>query len=329
MWIKRDDRSSLVYGGGKVRKLEWLLANPPFVDASTLWTVGGIGSHHLVALALHLQGTGKQLHALTFAQKPTPHVRTNLAVLASLDTRLWHVRSRSCLPWGWLKYRVLAAPPRIGRYLTPGASSGIACLGFVEAALELDQQVRSGAAPRPTRVYVSAGTAGAAAGLAIGFALAGMPTELRLVSSVERIAFNHCMFDRKLAEVFAVLRSYGTSFGADERSLRRLCRRSGVTWTIDHRFVGAGYGEPTVRAHEAVALASEHGIVLETTYTGKCVAALRHDLGSEPPKGPVLFWNTHAGNDLRAHIRPAWENALPPGLARWLTRQHEGVRALV
>ena len=30
VWVKRDDASSDIYGGGKVRKLEWVLANPPY-----------------------------------------------------------------------------------------------------------------------------------------------------------------------------------------------------------------------------------------------------------------------------------------------------------
>jgi hypothetical protein len=30
VWIKRDDRTSGLYGGGKVRKLEWLLASDKY-----------------------------------------------------------------------------------------------------------------------------------------------------------------------------------------------------------------------------------------------------------------------------------------------------------
>jgi hypothetical protein len=30
--------------------------------------------------------------------------------------------------------------------------------------------------------------------------------------------------------------------------------------------------------------------------------------------GPVLLWNTHAGNDLRAHVREGWEAQCPIAL---------------
>src|SRR6185436_10411900 len=62
VWIKRDDASSDRYGGGKVRKLQWVLANPPYDGDAPIVSVGGTGSHHLLALALHLQPLGRELH---------------------------------------------------------------------------------------------------------------------------------------------------------------------------------------------------------------------------------------------------------------------------
>ncbi|MBL4686711.1 MAG: D-cysteine desulfhydrase family protein, partial [Nannocystaceae bacterium] len=53
-WIKRDDLSSSLYGGGKVRKLEFALANAPFNGQDSITSSGGLGSNHLVALALYL-----------------------------------------------------------------------------------------------------------------------------------------------------------------------------------------------------------------------------------------------------------------------------------
>ncbi len=84
VWVKRDDHSSDLYGGGKVRKFEWLLASAPFAGDGPVLSVGGIGSNHLVSLALFLRRFGRPLHALTFEQVVTPHVRDNLATIASL-----------------------------------------------------------------------------------------------------------------------------------------------------------------------------------------------------------------------------------------------------
>ena len=57
----------------------------------------------------------------------------------------------------------------------------------------------------------------------------------------------------------------------------------------------------------------------QTTYTAKCLAALRRveSLHVGAPRN-VLLWNTHGGNDLRAHVLPDWRErcpiALPPAL---------------
>src|SRR5437870_2021466 len=47
LWVKRDDESGLKYGGNKVRKLEFLLAEAKQSGARRLATLGAIGSHHV------------------------------------------------------------------------------------------------------------------------------------------------------------------------------------------------------------------------------------------------------------------------------------------
>src|SRR4051812_30463259 len=44
-WIKRDEGTSKLYGGGKVRKLEWLLGSAEYRHADAVVSVGAIGSH--------------------------------------------------------------------------------------------------------------------------------------------------------------------------------------------------------------------------------------------------------------------------------------------
>src|SRR5210317_2108674 len=52
LWIKRDDLSSPVYGGNKVRKLEFILAAAAQKKVRHLITVGGIGTNHGLATAI-------------------------------------------------------------------------------------------------------------------------------------------------------------------------------------------------------------------------------------------------------------------------------------
>jgi hypothetical protein len=63
-----------------------------------------------------------------------------------------------------------------------------------------------------------------------------------------------------------------------------------------------------------LAAAAECGLRLETTYTGKCLAAIleRARLG-ELPRGPLLFWNTYNAVDVGARApQPLDPAALPP-----------------
>jgi D-cysteine desulfhydrase len=271
--------------------------------------VGGVGSHHLLALALFLRDQERLLHALTFAQELTPHVRRNLAVLVSTGAKLWHVRSRSKLPIAWAAYHGWMRPRRPGHYLDAGASTPLGCFGFVEAGLELAEQIDAGVCPRPRTIYIAAGSAGTAAGLALGLALAGVSTHLHLVSSVEPLVFNRVLYRRKLGQALAALRGAGLSC---PRSVERLLARVPVTFEIDHRQVGRGYGVPTPAARHAVEVAAAHGIGLETTYTAKCVATVLADRGRA---GPFLFWHTHAGNDLSPYIVEGWEELVPRPIA--------------
>lgn len=311
VWIKRDDLSSPVYGGSKVRKLEWILANPPFHGREPIVSMGGIGSHHLLALALFLREQGRELHALMFETRPTPHILEDLAVMVSIGVNMWHVKTRAALPWAMARYYALARPQRIGRYMAAGASTALGCLGFVEAAFELAQQIKAGEVPRPDRIYITGGSAGTSAGLTLGLALAGVRTHVHIVSSVERWAFNDWLFRNKMNAAWTLLRAHGM---AGPRRVETLLRSNGVTYAIDAEHVGAGYGEPTAEAEEAVALGAAHGLALETTYTAKCVAALRRQ--EREQKGTALFWTTHAGNDLSSLIDPSWRERCPFRVAR-------------
>ncbi len=315
VWIKRDDLSSPVYGGGKVRKLEWALASPPFNGDEPIVTLGALGSHHLLAVALFLDLFDRRLHALIVDQVVTEHARKNLAVMASLGTQFWHVPSRARLPLAALRYYLLAPPERRGVYMEAGGSTPLASFGYVEAGLELAAQIDAGELPRPARIYVTGGTAGTCAGLAIGLALAGVHTQVRVVSAVETLLFNPVMFHLKAQSIFAELRRRGAALS--DRSARALLARAGVHVSVDQRQVGPGYAVPTPAGKAAIRRAAEHDIALEPTYTGKCMAALESDLDhGHAPAGPILFWTTHASNDLSNRIVEGWESRLPPSLAQ-------------
>src|SRR5262245_57377016 len=58
LWVKRDDESGALYGGNKVRKLEFLLGAAKAAGCTRLATLGGTGSHHVLATARYGQAHG-------------------------------------------------------------------------------------------------------------------------------------------------------------------------------------------------------------------------------------------------------------------------------
>ena len=66
-----------------------------------------------------------------------------------------------------------------------GGSSWLGAVGFVNAGLELAQQITAGEIPAPSRIYMANGTMGSSVGLSLGLALAELPIDLHAVRVVD------------------------------------------------------------------------------------------------------------------------------------------------
>jgi 1-aminocyclopropane-1-carboxylate deaminase/D-cysteine desulfhydrase-like pyridoxal-dependent ACC family enzyme len=74
LWVKRDDLTGEAYGGNKVRKLEYLLADARARGATRLVTIGAVGSHHVLATTLYGRREGFAVEAALVPQPRTDHV---------------------------------------------------------------------------------------------------------------------------------------------------------------------------------------------------------------------------------------------------------------
>jgi D-cysteine desulfhydrase len=179
-----------------------------------------------------------------------------------------------------------------------GGSSWLGTVGFVNAGLELAAQIESGGCPRPARIYIALGTMGSAAGLALGLALAGVDTEVHAVRVTDEQYANAAAAHRLVRKTADMMRHYGAPLPTGvEETIRLVCR---------DEFFGEGYGRSTPAAERAVSLAADAArLGLETTYTGKAMAALVAD--TEAGRGGLpMFWNTY--NSQRLDI----DDSAPP-----------------
>ena len=292
VFVKHDDRTNSVYGGNKVRKLEYLLHRAEERGAKRVATFGAVGSNHALATAIFAAQSNLGCTCFLAHQKPTPNIPRTLDTHLELGTEV--------VRYGGSVNRLQTFRRYIqGRrtWVIPlGGTCWLGAVGFVNAGLELAEQIRAGVMPLPSRIYIANGTMGSAAGLGLGLALAELPTELHAI----RVADNRYTRPetlQALAEKTAMLLSrLDASIPTD------LAKRTRVVWRDE--FFAGGYAAVDRDTTNAVRSAAENfGITLETTYTGKAMAALLHDLplhdhaDSDPC---FLFWNTYNSRPLPA-----------------------------
>ncbi len=298
LWVKRDDQAGTIYGGNKVRKLEFLLADPRLSASHPpgLHTLGAYGSHQVLATALYCRALGLRCAAVVLPQPPTEHARDTARLSLAAGAHLFPTRGLLDVPWQVLRARRLLSrlsPGATPLSIPPGGSSPLGNLGWVSGGLEIAAQVRAGEAPRFDAVYVAFGSGGTAVGLWLG--LGESAASLVCVRVVPALVGN-ILYLRHLAARTADL--LDAALAPEHPPLRAALRPA---LRVDGRFLGPGYGHVTPKGAEAVRRAAAVGLFLETTYTGKALAALLADADAGLLDGKrVLFINTYSSADLHA-----------------------------
>lgn len=311
--VKDDAATHGVYGGNKVRKLEFLLAAALAERAKSVLTFGYAGSNHATATAVHAESLGLGSISMLLPQENAAYLRTNLLVSAAVGAELHEYPSRATLFAGtaltMLRHRLRSG--RAPYVIAPGGSSPLGTVGFVNAAFELGAQVEAGLLPLPSLIYAAGGSLGTVVGLSIGLAVMGLPTRVVGVRVVEENFVNTSRAAGLWRKTCALLHHEDAAFPEVPFDPDRLLLRG--------EFFGGVYARVTEAAAEASGLASKlEGLRLDGTYTAKALACLVADARSgELDSRRVLFWNTRNGADLTALAAKATPSQLPPRLRRY------------
>ncbi len=287
LWIKRDDRSGALYGGNKVRKLEYFLADARARRKTRLLTIGAVGSHHVLATTVYGRQAGFEVDAVLLPQPHTEHVERNLK--AGLACGL---HARAAGSYASLPLHVAASLRADSYFITVGGSSPLGTLGYVDGARELAAQVRAGEMPEPNAIVVTCGSGSTAAGIAAGLALEGLSTRVVAVIVSDPPSLT-ASYTRWLAN--------GWKPGAADRI------------SFDVRQLGKGYGFPTEAGARATEIAKHAGIALDPTYTAKTFAAVL-DLVDSAAYGTLLYWHTLSSTPMDPLVLGAPD--IEPELAR-------------
>jgi 1-aminocyclopropane-1-carboxylate deaminase/D-cysteine desulfhydrase-like pyridoxal-dependent ACC family enzyme len=296
LFMKADNLSGPIYGGNKIRKLEFLLGEAVAQDCKRVITYGAAGSNHALATAVCCREVGLKAISILAPQETSEHVRKNILMGSAVGAKLHLYPDYTVFPevTKAISERCLEEDGMAPYIIPAGGTNATGALGFVNAAFELAEQMC------PDIIYIPMGTGGTHAGLLVGLKLAGLKTR------VEAIRVTHPRF-RKESHIRQLCNEICTKLGMDP-----VVEDSDII--IRDEFFGEEYGIPTPEGHEAVELFQQHeGIHLEDTYTGKTVAGLLHDLHSGKLNDQsVLYWNTLNSRDFSAQIADIDFHDLPP-----------------
>ena len=293
LFIKRDDLTNDVYGGNKVRKLEFLLPHAEKLGFKKLITLGGIGSNHLLATTIHGNSHGFDTIGVVMPQPVTPHVKKNMLLYVHFNTELHLAPGAAGVPGKILEammHNTLRGKPP---YFVPGGgSSAVGATGYIEAAFELRRQVQQGDLPEPDYIFVATGSSGTAAGLTAGCRAAGLNCRVVSIKVADWFMANTFTLAQLGTFASARLRAADSGFPLQIFTPGDMEMRT--------EFFGGEYGVLTPEGAEAIELMKEHAdLTLEGVYTGKAAAAMVAAARSGEIAGKnVLYWHTFNSVDL-------------------------------
>jgi len=321
LFIKRDDRSGKVYGGNKIRKLEFILGDTLHTRAKEVLTFGSAGSNHALATAIYARQLGLKSISMLVPQPNAHYVRRNLLMSyhSGAELHLYsNIRFITALAAPAVLYQLLRHRLKRGwlpRVIPMGGSSPLGAVGYVNAAFELKGQILRGEIPEPDYIYIASGSMGTAAGLMLGLKAINSKTRVVAVRVNSDSFVNAKGLVKLIYKTNSLLSSLDPSFPKLEFSEHDM--------DIRHGFFGKQYALFTKEGMEAVALMERYGgIKLEGTYTGKAFAALIDEGKKASLRDKVLlFWNTYNSLDFSKTIATIDYHQLPRCFHRYFEEE--------
>ncbi|MCF0254496.1 MAG: D-cysteine desulfhydrase family protein [Duodenibacillus sp.] len=304
IWIKREDFSGAsLFGGNKIRKLEYLLKEARDAGCDTVFTYGATQSNHAMqtACAARRCGMDPVLWLRAVVEPKAGEVRANLLLDAILgaDVHILHIKDRAA-PDVWQQFRpeIEAWRARLeseGRkvYDIPvGGSTPRGAVGFAHAYVELAGQCEA-AGVRPDYLFTPSGSGGTLAGLAAGRALLHHNVKTFAVLSGHK---PEGVYEDKAA---GIANAALELLGAQERVAAR-------DFTVLRGYVGEGYEIPYKAANDDIRLlARTEGLFADPVYSGKAFHGLMDAIrtGRVERGSTVVF--VHTGGATALFAEPA------------------------
>ncbi len=317
LYIKQDGLTGSPFGGNKVRKLEFILADAVKKGFQEVMTFGYAGSNHALATSIHAKKLGLHSISMLLRQHNAQYVRNNLLMSLYNNTEIHHYTGKkilSCaIPVQNLLHKIKRGKKPYN--IPPGGSTPRGITGFINAAFELNEQIKQNKIPKPDLLYIGLGTCGTYIGLLIGFKVLGLNIKIVPVRIIEHSVANEKVMTGYFRRTVNFLCSIDNTFPRISLLPRDLIPRD--------EFLGLGYAQFTRAGIKAIKMMEENeGIKLDGTYTGKIFSAIINDAGKGILQDKnVLFWNTLNSRDISTYIKGLPYQKLPKALHCYFTEE--------
>ncbi len=300
LYIKRDDFTGIsLFGGNKIRKLEYLLGDAVEKGCDTLITFGATQSNHAMQTATAARKCGLYpiLYLMAIVEPKPEDVRANLLLDQILGAEVHIVPTKGkTIEEAMAECRRLAEGRKKEReraghrcYEVPvGGATDIGSAGFIGGYTELCRQMEN-LGIQADYIVTASGSGGTAAGLAAGIAAAGDPVQL--------ISMATFTIEEGYEDTIADLASGALRYIGLETKVRA------ADILAERAYQAPGYEIPSEQANEAIRrLARTEGILTDPVYSGKAFGGLLDyiEKGKIPKGSTVAFWHTGGATALFA-----------------------------
>ncbi|KZL80222.1 1-aminocyclopropane-1-carboxylate deaminase [Colletotrichum incanum] len=294
LWIAREDcNSGLSFGGNKVRKLEYVLADAIERGADTVVTTGGIQSNHMRQTSAAAARLGLKVGSYSYvALHPSDPVASgDVEYKYAGNIQINEILGAETFPIDTTVDEVISTLKERGSKPYPipaGASTHpLGGLGYARWAFELlEQEAKLGTSFDV--ITVALGSGSTLGGMVAGFKLA---QKLGLKGSNKRLVGYSILRSAKdnVAElVLGIAKLTGSYIGlhTDDFIID--------DFDIDYSYLGGSYGRLDERTESGIKeLARTEGILTDPVYTGKAFTGLLHTAREGGFSGKnVLFCHT-------------------------------------
>lgn len=301
LYIKRDDFTGMnLFGGNKVRKLEYLLGEAKAAGCEYAITYGATQSNHAMETVACCRRCGlKPILYLTAVVEPDDNdIRSNLLLDKIMGAEIHIVdilpgeteddaEARS-FEMGAKRAAELTASGHPCADIPMGGANITGSVGFAHGFIELEVQMAA-MGLRADYIYHATGTGGTMAGLHAGKSITGSDVKIISVTCSNK---GEPYIDKVEKLANAVLERLEANVKVDREELR-----------IENNYYFPGYEQPNELASEAIKLlARTEGLFTDPVYTGKALAGLIDHVrkGIVAAGSTVVFWHTGGATALFA-----------------------------